>query len=145
MIFEEKKREEACYQVHHVGYLVADINSAVQEFEALGYKVQQQIIYDPVRLINICFIENHGVLVELIAPVEQCQIFTKLRKKIGNAPYHICYLVKGDFNVKLESLLERGYLLVQPPEPAVALGGRRVAFLMNDAIGLIEILESKDD
>ena len=33
-------------------------------------------------------------------------------------------------------------MLVQPPEPAAAFGEKRVAFLMNEAIGLIEVIES---
>ena len=31
--------------------------------------------------------------------------------------------------------------MVQPPEPAPALGEKRVAFMMNDSVGLIEVIE----
>ena len=82
-------------QVHHIGYLVSDMNEAVQEFAKLGYSVSQSTLYDPLRLINICFMRNDATVVELIEPAENCRLFTKLQKRIGNAPYHIGYITDG--------------------------------------------------
>ncbi len=131
-------------KVHHIGYLVDDMTEAVKEFARLGYSVQKPELYDPLRRINLCFVENDGTCVELIEPAEGCKLFTKLHKRIGNAPYHIGYIVREgkEFNDVMKSLREEGYMLVQPPEPAKAFGEKRVAFLMNEAIGLIEIIES---
>ena len=130
-------------KVHHIGYLVDDMKKAVKEFAKLGYSVQKPELYDSLRHINICFMENEGTCVELIEPAEGCKLFTKLHKRIGNAPYHIGYITYGGgLDELLTSLREEGYMLVQPPEPATAFGEKRVAFLMNEAIGLIEIIES---
>ena len=131
-------------KVHHIGYLVDDMKKAVKEFAKLGYSVQKPELYDPLRRINICFVENGGTCVELIEPAEGCKLFTKLHKRIGNAPYHIGYIVHEgkEFDDMLGVLQDGGYMLVQPPAPAVAFGEKRVAFLMNEAIGLIEIIES---
>ena len=133
-------------RVHHIGYLVRHMNEAIREFHALGYKGGDGgAVYDPLRHVNICFMENQGITVELVAPADGCELFTKLQKKIGNSPYHLCYVTNGifgeEFDQKIENLQKEGWLLVQQPEPASALGGRRVAFLMNDVIGLIEFVE----
>ena len=32
-------------------------------------------------------------------------------------------------------------MFVQPPQPAKAFGDKRVTFLMNEAVGLIEVIE----
>ena len=80
-------------KVHHVGYLVDDMNGALNEFSRLGYEIVQKTVYDPLRKINICFVENGGVMVELIEPCKDCRLFTSLQKRIGNAPYHLCYVI----------------------------------------------------
>ena len=131
-------------QVHHIGYLVEDMAEAVKEFARLGYRVQKPELYDSLRRINLCFVENEGTCVELIEPAEGCKLFTKLHKRIGNAPYHIGYITDGGggLDETLTTLCDEGYMLVQPPQPATAFGEKRVAFLMNEAIGLIEIIES---
>ena len=132
-------------KVHHVGYLVADIDSAVNEFIALGYEVRKAKLYDPSRHVYLCFMENNGVMIELVCPAEECRLFTSLRKRIGNAPYHICYFPDADnaFDEAVETLQQNGFIMVQPPEAAAAFDGRRVAFLMSAETGLIEVLEAE--
>lgn len=127
-------------KLHHIGYLVSNIKEAMQEFYRLGYELNQDIMHDNLRHINICFMSNNGTLVELIEPGEGCKLFTKLHKKIGNAPYHIAYITEH-FITELENLQDNGYLLVQPPEPAPALENKLAAFLMNNEAGLIEVIE----
>ena len=130
-------------KVHHIGYLVSDMKDALKEFRRLGYEVRQETMYDPLRNINICFVENGSTLVELIEPGKDCALFTKLHRKIGNAPYHIGYITdigRGGLERKLEELQTNGYILVQPPETAIALGSMKAAFLMNTDAGLIEVI-----
>ena len=132
-------------RVHHVGYLVADIDAAITEFMSMGYEVRQEKLYDPSRRVYLCFMENSGVMIELVSPSEDCRLFTSLQKRIGNAPYHICYFPdEGNaFDSAIEKLQSEGFLMAQPPESAVAFGGRRVAFMMSPETGLIEILEAE--
>lgn len=136
-------------QAHHVGYLVADMNNALKEFLNLGYEIEQEIMHDSLRNINICFMRNNGFLIELISPCEGCKSFAGLSRRIGNAPYHICYITSINegggvtFSEQVALLEKHGYTLIKMPEAAPALGGRKVAFMMNDAIGLIEILEGE--
>ena len=132
-------------KVHHVGYLVADIDAAISEFVSMGYEVRQEKLYDPSRKVYLCFMENNGVMIELVCPSEECRLFTSLQRRIGNAPYHICYFPDEDsaFDSAIEALETQGFMMAQPPEAAVAFGGRRVAFMMSPETGLIEILEAE--
>ena len=64
----------------------------------------------------------------------------KLIKTYKNTPYHICYETE-QFEDDIQALTENGFLSIEEPMPAPAIGGRRVCFLMNAQIGMIELLE----
>lgn len=127
-------------KVHHIGYLVKKINAAVTEFERLGYTIQQDIVYDDYRKINICFMEKDGYCVELVSPTDSDSVVAGLLKKYKNCPYHLCY-ESFDFENDLSILAQNGYTAIDMPTPAPALSGKRVAFLMNASLGMIELLE----
>lgn len=46
--------------VHHVGYLVKNLNEGIKIFNSLGYVAVSNIIYDDYRKIDICFMERGG-------------------------------------------------------------------------------------
>jgi len=127
-------------RVHHVGYLVKKLERAKGAFEKLGYEAQGGITRDEVRGIDILFMKNGHEVIELVSPYREGSHVEGIMKRTGNAPYHICYISSAlDQDVQL--LSENGYVLVHEPLAAPAIGGKRVAFLMNAAIGLIEIVE----
>ena len=76
-------------KVHHIGYLVKKIEAATQTFEALGYQLIQDIMYDDIRKVNICFLQKDGYCVELVAPAAEDSVVSGLIKKYKNCPYHI--------------------------------------------------------
>ena len=127
-------------KVHHVGYYVIDIDEAQKKFLSLGYVKESECVFDEERKIHVLFLKNEAYRVELIAPVEECTLFPKSIKKVGATPYHICYECK-DMEKDMEEWQRKGFMLVRPPSPAVAIASRRVAFLYSDAIGLIELVE----
>lgn len=127
-------------KIHHIGYLVENIKCAVEVFLTLGYEIKQYTCYDSDRDIDVCFLENNGVVVELVAPRESSQNFKALRKRIGNAPYHICY-VADDFLSDINRLEKNGYCVIIPPRKSEPIEGRKCVFLYHQEIGLIEILE----
>lgn len=55
-------------KIHHIGYLVKKIEKAKKSFEALGYLVEQDTVYDDIRKVNICFLVKDGYRVELVSP-----------------------------------------------------------------------------
>lgn len=128
-------------KVHHIGYLVKKIGAAVNEFEHLGYTLIQDISYDAIRKIDICFMEKDGYMIELVSPAEADSIVSGLLKKYKNTPYHICYEVPNLAQAFTE-LTSKGFTAIDAPTPAPALGNRKVVFLMNPSMGMIELLEA---
>lgn len=127
-------------KTHHIGYLVKSMEDSRREFLNLGYTETAAVVYDESRKINICFLENAGVVVELVEPDEDCDFLKGLKKKIGVGAYHICYEC-DDFEKDIKRLSENGYLVVQEAAVAPAINGRKVAFLYAPDMGVIELLE----
>lgn len=127
-------------RVHHIGYLVKKIDSAINEFCHLGYCIKQDTVYDDIRKINICFLEKDGYVIELVSPADSESVVAGLLKKYKNSPYHICYET-SDLAGDLALLTQKGFTAIDTPTPAPACGGKKVVFLMNASIGMIELLE----
>lgn len=126
--------------VHHIGYLVKKIETAITQFEKLGYQCTQETVYDPSRKIHICFMEKDGYLVELISPASPDSVVSGLMKKYKNSPYHLCYQT-SHFEETLAELAQNGYTVIGDPLAAPACNNRRVVFLMNAGLGMIELLD----
>ena len=86
--------------------------------------------------------EKDGYIIELVSPTDTESVVAGLLKKYKNCPYHICYQT-SDLTSDLEALSSQGYVVIDTPTPAPAIGGRRVVFLMNAALGMIELLEEE--
>ncbi len=127
-------------EVHHVGYLVKHMDSAIISFTELGYRVIKETVYDNYRQIDICFLQNGGMVVELIAPRKENNHFKALAKKIGNAPYHICYIA-DNLKKDIEKLQAHGWMMIQLPHEAVAIDNRKVLFFFHSEIGMLELVE----
>jgi len=133
-------------KIHHIGYLVDNLETAAEEFELLGFSRLGEITEDLSREIYILFLDNLGYVVELIQPINEESPLYSLRKKYRNSPYHICYETNNlEEKIKELAFSRGGYMLVNPPNPAPAITGcPNVAFLMNGNIGMIEIVEIKE-
>lgn len=130
-------------QIHHIGYLVKDIQKSTKEFLELGYTLEQAVRYDDLRKASINFLINGTYRIELIEPDAKAESpLVPLLKRFKNAPYHICYEAE-DFGQAIEGLTGIGYLVTDEPAPAPCIEGRSVAFLMSPAAGLIELLEKE--
>jgi methylmalonyl-CoA/ethylmalonyl-CoA epimerase len=136
------------YKIHHIGYAVKEIEKAFKPFSLLNFKMESSIIEDPVRNIKILFICNCKTRIELIQILDdnkKSPIDFLLKKSVslpGNGiPYHICYYV-NNIDRAIENLNKSGrFIIIQPKSKAPALKGRNVAFLLQNDIGIIELLE----
>lgn len=128
-------------KVHHIGYLVKKTEAAITTFEALGYQLTQDIMYDDIRKVNICFMQKDGYCIELVSPAAEDSVVSGLLKKYKNSPYHICYET-ADFDKDYQTLLSNGFISIDAPTPAPALQGREVVFLTSASMGMIELLKS---
>jgi methylmalonyl-CoA/ethylmalonyl-CoA epimerase len=127
-------------RVHHKGYAIKNIDSSVEEFEKLGYKVQGDKIFDEKRNVCIQFMILDGYLIELISPMNGNSSVNNIISKIGNSPYHICYETP-DINIEIKTLLKNGYILLEAASEAIAIENRLVAFLFRKDMGIIELVE----
>lgn len=125
--------------VHHIGYLVKNIEKAKQTFLSLGYRIEQDTVYDEIRKVNICFLQKDGYRIELVSPAAEDSVVSGLIKKYKNSPYHICYETT-DLEAVSAHLASNGFIAIDTPAPAPALGGRNVQFLTSASAGMIELL-----
>lgn len=128
-------------RVHHIGYLVKKIEKAIRSFQGLGYEIVQDTVYDEIRRVHICFLQKDGYCIELVSPASEDSVVSGLMKKYRNSPYHICYET-AHFEEDYQTLCNGGFLSIDTPTPAPALQNRKVVFLTNPAMGMIELLES---
>lgn len=127
--------------IDHIGYAVKQIVPARQELERLGYVFGQK--YDDFdRNVEIQFGEKDGYRMELIAPMKEGKSPVDVYlKKTGAIMYHICYRSKNIYD-DIKELEAQGYVQITERQPAVALGGRNVVFMMNSELGMLEIVEN---
>jgi methylmalonyl-CoA/ethylmalonyl-CoA epimerase len=106
----------------------------------LGYEKTSDVIYDSYREIDICFLEKNGYVIELVSPKNKQSVVYNLIKKIGNTPYHICYLCEDIFEAE-EELRKKGFVQYEDAHEAIAFGGCKVSFMISPFVGMIELLE----
>ena len=128
-------------KVHHVGFLSKNLAKSQARFEELGFEIETEKKYDEIRKVNIAFLKNGDYRVELIEPVSEDSPMYPLLKRFKNTPYHFCYET-GNLEESIEELTKKGFTVIQEPEIAPCIEGRRVVFLNNISSGIIELVES---
>ena len=126
-------------KVHHIGYLVKNISKSIDAFSVIGFTISDNPVFDESRKAHICFMENDGYRIELIAPAKDSNLYPLL-KRFGNAPYHMCYYC-SDISETIKNLESQKFMLILEPAPAPAIEDRNVAFMINNGTGIIELLE----
>ena len=128
---------------HHVGFVVASIEATAQAFaKSLEARWDGVIVHDPNQGVRVTFLTgSHPAdpLFELIEPAaEDSPVLISVKK--GGGIHHVCYLVDS-LDEQLERCRSDRTLIVRPPTPAVAFGGRRIAWVYTRNRLLIEYLE----
>lgn len=127
-------------EIHHIGYLVKNIQKSITEYETLGFTLVSNIVSDGDRLADICFMKNNDYCIELISPWKESTLIPLL-KRYKYTGYHICYKVR-DINKSIEILQKKGFFLFQEPQRAQAIGvNAKVAFLMGSESGMLELVQ----
>lgn len=130
-------------RLHHIGFAVASITAVAPGFAAsLGARWDEKITHDPLQQARVTFLsrDDGGPLVELVEPAGPGAPLSKF-VSAGGGLHHLCYEVKSlDEEVRLARSV--GSLIVRPPVPAVAFGGRRIAWLFTKQKLLVEYLEA---
>ena len=127
-------------KIHHVGYLAKSIDKTRKKFLELVYEIERPVKYDEIRQINIEFLINGDYRVELIQPMSEESPMFPLLKRFKNSPYHFCYEVE-DLDASVKELSDKGYTVIQEPEIAPCIDDRKVVFLNNISMGIIELVQ----
>jgi len=130
---------------HHVGVAVPDVEQASAFYStAFGFQVVSGPFDDPIQKVKVCFLSEPGqglAPLELIAPLgDDSPVNGYLTKGIG--AYHLCYEV-ADIAATLAELRAQGCLVISKPVPAVAFGGRKIAWCFTPTRQLLELLEQE--
>lgn len=129
-------------RLHHLGIAVRDIEGARALFEQLmGYRLTDGPYDDPIQKVRVAFLERPGdpLVVELVAPgADDAPVHRYLARGVG--AYHVCYEV-ANIDEALAGLRARRCIIVSGPDPAVAFGGRRIAWAFTPTQQLLEVVE----
>lgn len=129
-------------RLHHLGYVVADIGEALPHWSAsLDARSVSAIFHDPLQKVRVVFLEpaEQGARVELVAPAADDSPVAAFLAR-GGGLHHVCYEV-DDLEGQIRTMAARRAILVRPPKPAVAFGGRRIAWMTTRERMLIEYVE----
>lgn len=123
---------------HHVGIACRAFAAEEEVFSALGYTRESEEFMDPIQGIFGVFLIGEGPRLELLRETAEGQRLTPWLRK-GIKLYHFGYEV-DDMDRAIAQLRAFGAGLVVAPVPAVAFGGRKIAFFMLPNRLLIELI-----
>ena len=132
-------------RLHHIGFVLESIEESARSFaRSLGATWDGNIIFDPLQKVRVTFLNgahSSDALIELVEPVGADSPVSSFLESRGGL-HHLCYEVQN-----LESHLafckSVGTIIIRQPVPAVAFGGRRIAWALTRKRLLVEYLESK--
>jgi methylmalonyl-CoA/ethylmalonyl-CoA epimerase len=124
---------------HHVGLACRDLAVETAAHAQLGFVAEGAVFEDPHQRIRGAFQTLGPFRVELLEPLDDASPVLAWLDR-GVRMYHVCYET-DDLTAALEELGRAGHRTVSAPAPAVAFGGRPVAFVMLRSRGLIELLQ----
>ena len=134
----------ASLRLHHMGFVVADIATAMPAFtRSMGAEWDGQIFEDPLQKAKVAFMTTRAgdAQIELVQPVGDSSPVQRFLQQ-GGGMHHLCYEV-ADLEAELAAFRSRGAAIASRPKPAVAFGGRRIAWVITSEKFLVELLEEK--
>jgi methylmalonyl-CoA/ethylmalonyl-CoA epimerase len=130
--------------LHHIGFVVSQISTSVDGFtRALGASWNGQVFEDPHQGVKVTFLSTRPgeAQIELVEPNGENSPVRSFLESKGGGLHHLCYEI-DDLDFELSERRLRGALLVKRPKPAVAFGGRRIAWVLTPETLLLELLEA---
>lgn len=130
-------------KLDHIGYLVKDISNSLETFKLLNTIIKlSEIIKDDSQDVDLMFIKVDSAIIELVSPHSNNLRLISLLEKSGPGSYHFCYQSEN-LDKDVNFLISNNFFLIQSPSKAKAFGMRRIVFLYNINVGLIELVENE--
>ena len=137
--------EELGFKLLHVGVAVPTLGPTTEMMSKLfGYRVISGPFDDPIQKVSVNFLtttEDDVAEIELIAPLTEDSPIKAMLAKNGGGAYHLCFET-SDIDKALEHAKSNGCIIVSQPVPAVAFGGRRIAWIYTSSRQLFELVEA---
>lgn len=134
------------FRLLHVGVAVPALDAAAQSLASLfGYEVVSGPFDDPIQKVTVNFLKtcnDDESEIELIAPLTEDSPIRSTLAKSGGGAYHLCFET-NDLEAALAHAQAQGCIVVAQPAPAVAFGGRRIAWIYSRTRQLFELVEAE--
>jgi methylmalonyl-CoA/ethylmalonyl-CoA epimerase len=129
-------------RLDHWGFVVGDLQSGSAGFvKSLGAAWDGKVYEDPLQKVRVTFLTaGPGARIELVEPAAPDSPVIRFLAERGGGLHHVCYDV-ADIDGALVQMRTRGALIAKRPLPAVAFGGRRIAWVITAEKLLVELLE----
>jgi methylmalonyl-CoA/ethylmalonyl-CoA epimerase len=141
----ESVRPPGHVKLHHIGFVLPSIQeTALSLVRALGATWDGNIVFDPVQNVQVTFLQGaHAAdsLIELVEPGGPESPTSRFLER-GGGLHHLCYEVE-DLKSHLTFCKSVGTMIIQKPVPAVAFGGRYIAWALTKRRLLVEFLEAR--
>jgi len=131
-------------RLHHIGFVVSSIEKCMPGFvHSMAAEWDGRFFDDPIQKARVAFMTTRAgdPQIELVEPLGEDSPVRRFLENTGGALHHLCYEV-DDLEQELKAFRSRGGLIAKPPKPAVAFGGRRIAWTITAEKLLVELLES---
>jgi methylmalonyl-CoA/ethylmalonyl-CoA epimerase len=115
----------------HLGYCVRSISNFYKELPTT---------IDNTQKVKVGFFKMNGLKVELVEPLSESSPITKMLEK-GQSIYHVCFRI-DDIEDAIAQARKNDFHCIVKPVPAKAFEGKRIAWLFNRDLGLVELLEA---
>ena len=129
--------------LHHLGFVVKSIAGVAEDFAlSISARWQGEIIHDPIQRVRVAFfnpVDPRNPVFELVEPASETSPVSNFLKK-GGGLHHVCYEI-DELESGLRDARAAGLVVVAAPAPAVAFGGRRIAWVCSKRRLLVELLE----
>ncbi len=129
--------------LHHTGCVVPSIAAGLERWRAaLGAIYVSEVFEDETQRARVVFLDfapGGGTRLELVEPLTSDSPVARFLEK-GGGLHHLCFEV-DDIEGQIRDWKAQKAMLIRPPRPAVAFGGRRIAWVVTPDKLLLEYLE----
>lgn len=125
--------------LHHIGYVVSDMERSIRQFEREGAVVTIGPTDDPLQRVTCALLRLvDGSALELVAPTDEADSPLASRLRRGGGYDHLCFAV-ADVRAALGAEVDDGATIVCEPVHAVTFG-ETVGFVLRRTGMLIEYM-----
>lgn len=127
---------------HHIGYATESVDRDAALFATLGFRVEAEAFVDHTQGVRGLFMVGAGPRIELLENLPGRDTLSPWLGR-GVRMYHLAYAVPDLAATLAWATTQRARVAVAPV-PAVAFGGRRIAFIVFRHGLMLEFIEHEE-